>query len=60
MSFKAVHFDQELLLNTSKSVKEIAEILGFDSAYHLSNQFKKHLDLAPRIWKAKSVDQPGI
>jgi len=49
-----------LLLNTSKSVKEIAEILGFDSAYHLSNQFKKHLDLAPRIWKAKSVDQPGI
>jgi AraC-like DNA-binding protein len=53
---------QELLLNTSKSVKEIAEILGFDSAYHLSNQFKKHLDLAPRIWKVKSfsVDQPGV
>jgi AraC-like DNA-binding protein len=48
---------QEFLLNTSKSVKEIAEILGFDSAYHLSNQFKKHLGLAPRIWKARSFSE---
>ncbi len=45
---------QEFLLNTSKSVKEIAEILGFDSAYHLSNQFKKYLGVAPSIWKARS------
>ena len=45
----------EFLLNTSKSVKEIAEILGFDSAYHLSNQFKKHMGLAPRIWRAKRM-----
>jgi AraC-like DNA-binding protein len=44
---------QEFLANTSKSVGEIAEILGFNTAYHLSNQFKKHVGLAPQIWRQK-------
>jgi AraC-like DNA-binding protein len=44
---------QEFLANTSKSVGEIAEILGFNTAYHLSNQFKKHVGLAPQIWRQR-------
>jgi transcriptional regulator GlxA family with amidase domain len=44
---------QDFLANTSKSVGEIAEILGFNTAYHLSNQFKKHVGLAPQIWRQR-------
>jgi AraC-like DNA-binding protein len=44
---------QEFLGNTSKSVGEIAEILGFNTAFHLSNQFKKHVGLAPQIWRKR-------
>ena len=44
---------QDFLANTSKSVKEIAEILGFDSPFHLSNQFKAHLGTAPQKWRLK-------
>jgi AraC-like DNA-binding protein len=44
---------QDLLANTSKSVGEIAEILGFNTAYHLSSQFKQHIGLAPQIWRNK-------
>lgn len=42
---------QEFLANTSKSLKEIAEILGFDSPYHLSHQFKARLGAAPDTWR---------
>jgi transcriptional regulator GlxA family with amidase domain len=44
---------QDFLANTSKSVGEIAEILGFNTPYHLSNQFKKHVGLAPQIWRKR-------
>lgn len=44
---------QEFLANTSKSVGEIAEILGFNTAYQLSNQFKKNVGLAPQIWRQR-------
>lgn len=42
---------QDLLLNTPMSVKEISLVLGFDSPYHLSRQFKHHVGLAPRYWR---------
>jgi AraC-like DNA-binding protein len=48
---------QDLLLNTSKSIKEISEILGFESAYHLSNQFKSHLGISPKHWRAKAFER---
>lgn len=32
---------KDFLLNTSKSIKEIADILGFNSSSHLSQQFKQ-------------------
>jgi AraC-like DNA-binding protein len=44
---------QDFLANTSRSVGEIAEILGFNTAYHLSSQFKNHVGLAPLIWKTR-------
>jgi AraC-like DNA-binding protein len=44
---------QDLLANTSRSVGEIAEILGFNTAYHLSSQFKHHVGLAPQIWRKR-------
>jgi AraC-like DNA-binding protein len=50
---------QEFLANTSKSVGEIAEILGFDTAYHLSNQFKKRIGLAPQIWRTRLETKRG-
>jgi AraC-like DNA-binding protein len=48
---------QDLLMNTSKSIKEIGEILGFESAYHLSNQFKSRLGMSPKYWRAKVVKE---
>lgn len=50
---------QDFLANTPKSIGEIAEILGFDTAYHLSNQFKKHVGLAPQIWRKRLIRRAG-
>lgn len=46
---------QDLLANTSKSIKEIAEILGFESAFHLSNQFKRRFGAAPKSWRRDAI-----
>lgn len=42
---------QVLLRNTDKSVKEIAGLLGFSSAFHFSSQFQKHKGMAPSHWR---------
>ncbi|MGH7953375.1 MAG: helix-turn-helix domain-containing protein, partial [Limisphaerales bacterium] len=44
---------EDFLANTSKSVKEIADILGYDSAGHLSKQFKTAVGLAPNLWRIR-------
>lgn len=49
---------QDFLLNTPKSVKEIAEILGFDSPSHFSKQFKQRVGSSPNAWRMKSA-APG-
>jgi AraC-like DNA-binding protein len=46
---------QDLLVNTAKSVKEIAEILGFESASHFSKQFKSRIKDSPSRWREKLV-----
>ena len=51
---------QDLLANTSKSVGEIAEILGFDSLFHLSKQFKDSIGLAPQIWRKKLARRDAL
>ena len=42
---------EDLLLHTQRSVSEIAEELGFHSAFHLSAAFKEHAGLAPSHWR---------
>ncbi|MBI5385134.1 MAG: AraC family transcriptional regulator [Verrucomicrobia bacterium] len=46
---------QDLLANTVKPLKEVAEILGFESAFHLSKQFKKRVGQAPSAWRETAV-----
>jgi len=44
---------EELLLHTRRSMAEIADELGFHSAFHLSAAFKEHSGLAPSLWRSK-------
>ena len=44
---------QDLLMNTPKSVKEIAEVLGFESASHFSKQFKQRIGSPPNYWRER-------
>jgi AraC-like DNA-binding protein len=46
-----LHRAKDLLADTDKSVKEIADLLGFDSPYHFSGQFKKRVGISPRKWR---------
>ena len=48
-----LHKAQDFLANTPKSISEIAEILGFDSAFHFSKQFKDSIGLAPLAWRKR-------
>ena len=48
---------QDLLINTAKSVKEVAEILGFESASHFSKQFKQRIGISPHDWREKCAKQ---
>jgi transcriptional regulator GlxA family with amidase domain len=50
-----LHKVQDFLANTPKSVGEIAEILGFASAFHLSKQFKESSGVAPLAWRKKLI-----
>ena len=49
---------QDFLANTTKAVGEIAEILGFDSAFHFSKQFKDRVGLAPQAWRKRLAERP--
>ncbi len=49
---------REFLANTSKSVKEIAELLGFHSAFHFSTRFKMHEGVSPRVWRERLQRDP--
>jgi AraC-like DNA-binding protein len=44
---------QDLLANTAKSIKEITEVLGFESAAYLSKQFKSRVGVSPHEWRVK-------
>lgn len=54
-----LHKAQDFLANTPKSVGEIAEILGFDSAFHLSKQFKDSIGLALQAWRNRLIELRG-
>lgn len=44
----------ELLRSSDRSVKEIAGLLGYNSAFHFSAQFRKATGLAPSIWRDRN------
>lgn len=49
---------QDFLVNTTKSVGEVAELLGFDSAFHFSKQFKDRVGVAPLAWRKRLAERP--
>lgn len=48
---------QDLLANTVEPIKRIADILGFESAFHFSNQFKHRFGVSPRAWRSQLHSQ---
>ena len=48
----------DLMANTDKSLKEIAALLGFHSAFHFSNQFRQIVGLSPKIWRGQFNAEP--
>jgi AraC-like DNA-binding protein len=50
---------QDLLLNTDKSIKEIAGLLGFHSAFHLSSQFRRMTGRSPSEYRRDAGAEPG-
>ncbi|WP_428929305.1 helix-turn-helix domain-containing protein [Marinibacterium sp. SX1] len=44
----------ELLRSSDQSVKEIAGLLGYNSPYHFSSQFRKATGLAPSLWRQRN------
>jgi AraC-like DNA-binding protein len=51
---------QELLASTTRSLQEIADILGFHSAFQLSKQFKQYLGHAPQHWRIKQLRRQAL
>ncbi len=48
----------DLLVNTTLSTKEIADLLGFSSAFHFSYAFKRGRGLAPTPWRTRPAIPP--
>jgi transcriptional regulator GlxA family with amidase domain len=46
---------RDFLANTDKSLKQISEILGFNSQFHLSAQFKAEMGVSPSEWRRKQI-----
>jgi len=45
---------KDALLSSNLSIKEIAFNLHYDNAEHFSTQFKKHIGLSPKVYRAKN------
>ena len=46
---------QDIFANTDKSIKEVAGLLGFSSAFHLSSQFQHLVGCTPSEYKRQSL-----
>ena len=47
------HRVKGLLLNSSQTVKEIAQELGYSSPFHLSQEFSRINGLSPHQWRQR-------
>jgi len=47
------HRVKNLLLNTSLTVKEISQDLGYSSPFHLSQEFSRITGLSPHQWRQR-------
>lgn len=50
---------KDLLDNSDLSVKGVAAQLGFSSAFHFSNQFRKSEGCPPSEWRARPIHRKG-
>jgi AraC-like DNA-binding protein len=48
---------RDLLINTDKSIKEIAGLLGFHSAFHFSSQFRSITEATPTQYREQSQNR---
>jgi len=48
---------QDLLANTHLPIKEISEVLGYHTAFHLSADFKSRTGLSPSEWRLQSSEK---
>ncbi|MDX3928614.1 MAG: AraC family transcriptional regulator [Shinella sp.] len=48
---------QDIFANTDKPVKEVAGLLGFSSAFHLSSQFQHLVGCSPSEYKRRSIGE---
>lgn len=51
---------KDLLDNTDLSIKGVAAQLGFSSAFHFSNQFRKSEGCSPSEWRARPVHREDL
>ena len=50
---------KNLLVNSKKTLAEIANYLCFSSEFHFSNTFKKKVGVSPRDFKNKYIEEPN-
>lgn len=48
---------QRLLINSEKPIKEISSTVGYCDQLHFSAQFRKHIGLSPRAYRARASNQ---
>ena len=55
VQFLKINKAKELLENTTKSIMEIAEIVGFEDSNYFTNVFRKLTGVSPRNYRKKSI-----
>lgn len=54
ISEKTISLAKSLLLNSTKSIKEITHLIGFSETAHFSNFFKKQTGISPTSYRKKT------
>ncbi len=46
----------ELLKNTTKTLQEIAEEIGYSNQFNFSTAFKRHYQISPNRWRKSQIN----